>query len=156
MAFEKLNLKRGPMGPSFYQKNIIIILPINQEWGHYLEMSDRGLDVLNERYQDQYIKASVWDFPVMTERKRLICYLLYDLFIMDLSLLSVKTNNWSADNLKKNKSPNELYYWARNTVSWHWSVDNLFDSCQLSIRIPLSKLNTDCICLGHLPSYRCK
>ena len=35
---------------------------------------------------------------------------------MDLSLLSMKTNYWSADNFKKNKSPNELYYWARNTV----------------------------------------
>ena len=37
------------MGPEFYQKNIIIILPINQEWGHYREISDCGYDVLNER-----------------------------------------------------------------------------------------------------------
>ena len=28
----------------------------------------------------QYIKAGVWDFPVMTERTRLISYLLYGLF----------------------------------------------------------------------------
>ena len=66
--------EKGSYGTGFYQKNIIIILPINQEWGHYLEISDCGLDILNERYQDQYIKASVWDFPVMTKRKRLISY----------------------------------------------------------------------------------
>ena len=33
-------------------------------------MSDLGLDVLTER--GQYIEAEVWDFPVMTERTRLI------------------------------------------------------------------------------------
>ena len=42
----------------------------------------------------------------MTELKRLISYLLYGLFIMDLSLLSIiKTNNWSADNFKKTSHP---------------------------------------------------
>ena len=50
---------------------------------------------------DRAIKAWVWDFPVMTERTRLISYLLYGLFIMDLSLRSIKTNNWSADKCKK-------------------------------------------------------
>ena len=49
----------------------------------------------------QYIKAEVWDFPVMTERARLISYLLYRLFIIDLSLRSIKTNNWPGDNVKK-------------------------------------------------------
>ena len=41
----------------------------------------------------------------------------------------------------------------------HWSTDSLFDSCQLtitwmSIRMSSIKLrvNTDCICLGHLAS----
>ena len=37
----------------------------------------------------------------MTERTRLMSYLLYGLFIMDLSLRSIKTNNWSAHNFKK-------------------------------------------------------
>ena len=37
----------------------------------------------------------------MTERTRLISYLLCGLFIMDLSLLSIKTNNRSADNFEK-------------------------------------------------------
>ena len=50
------------------------------------------------------IKAEVWDFPVMTEQMRSISYLLYGLFIMGLSLRSIKTNNWSVDNLK-NPSP---------------------------------------------------
>ena len=49
----------------------------------------------------QCIKAEVWDFHVMTEWTRLISYLLNGLFIMDLSLRSIKTNNWSADNFKK-------------------------------------------------------
>ena len=48
---------------------------IKREWGHYREISDRDFDVLTE-----YIKAEVLDFPVMTERKRLIGYLLYGLF----------------------------------------------------------------------------
>ena len=37
----------------------------------------------------------------MTERTRLISYVLYGLFINDLNLRSMKTNNWSADTLKK-------------------------------------------------------
>ena len=37
----------------------------------------------------------------MTERMRLISYLLYGIFIMDLSLPPIITNQWSADNLKK-------------------------------------------------------
>ena len=41
----------------------------------------------------------------MTERTRLRSYVLYGLFINDLNLRSIKTNNWSADNLKKNTSP---------------------------------------------------
>ena len=40
---------------------------------------------------------------------------------------------------------------------WHWSADALFNSCQLtvtwmSIRMSNLKLNTDCICFGHLAS----
>ena len=72
-----------------------------KEWGHYREISVWGLDLLTEWLRGQYIKASVWDFPVMTEQSRLISYLLYDLFIMDLSLQSIKTTKWSADNFKK-------------------------------------------------------
>ena len=42
----------------------------------------------------------------MTERTRLISYVLYGLFINDLNLRSIKNKNWSADNLKKkNTSP---------------------------------------------------
>ena len=41
----------------------------------------------------QYVKAEVGDFLVMTERTSLISYSLYGLFIMDLSLRLVKTNN---------------------------------------------------------------
>ena len=46
-----------------------------------------------------------------------------------------------------------MYTWAGDILRWHWSVDALFDSCQLtmtwmSIRMPTVKLNTDCICLG--------
>ena len=104
----------------------------------------------------QYIKAEVWDFLVMTEWTRLISYLLFGLFIMELSLRSMKTNNWSADNFKKCHL-NELYTLAHDTVRWYWSADTLFDSCQLTITwmfIGLStiKLKTDCLCLGHLAS----
>ena len=42
---------------------------------------------------------------IITEQTRSISYLLYGLFIMDLSLRSIKTNNWSADKFKKNTSP---------------------------------------------------
>ena len=54
-------------------------LAINREWGHYREISDRGLDVLTERQRGQYIRTEVWDFPLMTERTWLISYLLYGL-----------------------------------------------------------------------------
>ena len=59
--------------------------------------------------------------------------ILCGLFIMDLSLWSVKTHNRSADNFKKICHLNELYTWSRGTVRWHWSADTLFDSCQLTI-----------------------
>ena len=48
----------------------------------------------------QYIKVSVWDFPVKTKQTRLISYLLYGLVIMDLSLRPIKTNTWWVDNFK--------------------------------------------------------
>ena len=35
---------------------------------------------------------------------------------MDLSLQSIKTNNWSANNFKKTYYLNELYFWAHETV----------------------------------------
>ena len=39
----------------------------------------------------QYIKAEVWDFNVMTERTRLISYLLYGLFSAILKKNTIKT-----------------------------------------------------------------
>ena len=35
---------------------------------------------------------------------------------MDLSLQSIKTNNWSANIFKKTHHLNELYFWAHETV----------------------------------------
>ena len=76
------------------------------------------------------------------------------------------------DNLKKTRHFGELYTWPRDTVMWHWSVDTLFDSCQLTItwmsrrmlawvsrvsggrpntqaiRISTIKFSTDLICLA--------
>ena len=106
------------------------------------------------RLRPWYIKAEVWDFPVIIERTRLISYLIYGLFIMDLSLLSIKNNNWPADTFNKPRHFNELYTWACDTIRWQWSSDALFDSCQLtitwiSITMSTAKLNTDSICLGH-------
>ena len=74
-----------------------------------------------------------------------------------LTPITFKTNNWLADNFTKTCHLNELYTWACDTVMWHGSADTLFDSCQLtikwvSIRMCSIKLNTDCICLGHLAS----
>ena len=118
------------------------ILPINGEWSDHREISERGLGVC------QYVKAEVWDFPVMTEWTRLISYLLYGLFVMDLSLRSIKTNNWSVDNFKK--KTHHLSEVHTCTIRWHWSADTLFDSCQLTItwmstRMSTIKLNIDCI-----------
>ena len=48
--------------------------------------------------------------PVMTEQMRLIHYFFCGLSIMDLSLQSIKTNNWSANNFKKTHHLNELYF----------------------------------------------
>ena len=60
---------------------IVYIPLINWERGHYREISDQGPGVLTERKQGQYIKAEVWDFPLMTQRMRLRSYLLYGIFI---------------------------------------------------------------------------
>ena len=89
---------------------------------------------------------------------------------MDLSLQSIKTNSWITMN--KTRHFSELWTWPRDTVMWHWSVDTLFDSCQLTItwtsrrmlawvsrvsggrpntqaiRISTVKFSTDFICLG--------
>ena len=84
---------------------------------------------------------------------------------MDLSLQSIKTNSWITS-----LHFSELYTWPRDTVMWHWSVDTLFDSCQLTItwmsrgmlawvsgvsgvrpqaiRISTVKFSIDFICLG--------
>ena len=63
--------------------------------------------------------------------------------------------NWSADNFKKTQHLNELYNIEPTiTFRWHWSVDTLYDSCQLTItwmfiRVSTINVNTDCICLKH-------
>ena len=73
---------------------------------------------------------------------------------------------WACDQLKpttgqrtiwKKSHFNELYTWARDTFRWPWSVDAVFDSCQLTItwmskRMSTIKLNTDCFCFKHLAS----
>ena len=51
-------------------------------------------------------------FPCNDQTDKVNIYLLNGLFIMDLSLQSIKTNNWPADNFKKTHHLNELYFWA--------------------------------------------
>ena len=46
---------------------------------------------MTERLRGQYIKAEDWDFPVMTERTRLISYLLYGLFSVILEKSTIRT-----------------------------------------------------------------
>ena len=61
-------------------------------------------------------------------------FIIWHLIVVDQSLRSIKTNNWSADNLKKKTCQlNEFYTQAHNTLRWHWSADTLFDSCQSTI-----------------------
>ena len=72
-------------------KRVRYILLINWEWGHYREISDRGLDVLTQRLQGQYIKTEVWDFLVMTEWTRLRSYLFYGFFRAILKKNTMKT-----------------------------------------------------------------
>ena len=105
---------------------------------NHREISDLGLNILTSQ----------------TDKVNKLLILIYGLFIMDLSLRSIKTNNWSADNFKRTHQLNELYTWACNTVMWHWSVNTLFDRSQLnitwvSIRMSTIKLKTHCIFLGH-------
>ena len=85
------------------------------------------IEVITGKSQTKAIKASIWDFPVMTEQTRLT--------------------------FEKTRHLSELYTWARDTVRWHWSADILFGSCQLTITwLSTIKLITDCICLGQLAS----
>ena len=81
---------------------------------------------------------------------RLISYVLYGLFIMDLNLRSIKTNNWSANNLQKKNMPPQwvvhlsLRYSVMALVSgypfWQLSIDHNLDVHQVVH------------CLGHLAS----
>ena len=70
----------------FKQYKYMIYYLLTSPLGLYREISDRRLD------------DSAWDFPVMNEQTRLISYLLNGLFIMELSLRSIKTKSWSAEN----------------------------------------------------------
>ena len=78
----------------------------------------------------QYMKAEIWDFPVMAEQTKLIIsYLLYGFFIMDPSLRSIKTNNWSASpqwvlHLSPRYSQVTL---VRGYPFWQLSIDNNVD-----------------------------
>ena len=49
-----------------------IISNFVSSFGHCREILDVGLDVLTSLSLCQYIKVSVWDFPVLTERTKLI------------------------------------------------------------------------------------
>ena len=81
-----INFRRLIISQSNYWK--VIILP-----SFYL-LSENEVNISRPRSEI---------FFVMTERTRLISYLLYSLFIMDLSLQSIKTNTWPwlANNFKK-------------------------------------------------------
>ena len=94
----------------------------------------------------------------MTERTRLISYLLYGLFTMDLSLRSIKTNNRSADNFKKYKTsvscsiePEIRSYDTGQRIPFLTAVNWPFIT-MMSIRMFAIKLNTNCICFEHLAS----
>ena len=128
-------------------QRVIDVLLIDRERAHYSKSKTKAL-----MYWPS--DSEVWDFPVMTEWTRLISYLLYGLFFMDLSPRPIKTNNWSADNFKKHvTSMSYRYIWACDTVRWHWSADTLFDRCQLTITwMSTIRLNTECTYLGHLAS----
>ena len=123
----------------------IYILLINQECGHYREISDwihqgRGLR----------------DFPVMTKQSRLISYWWYDLFIMDLILGSVKPTTGQQITFKKHVTSMScqmsLQYSHVTLVSrypfWQPSVDHNIDVHE-DVHY---QVNTDCICLGHVAS----
>ena len=100
--------------------------------------------------KSQYIKAELWDFPIMTERTNklfIICPFHYG-----PDQLKLTTGQWITLKIHVISTS-----WARDTVMWHWLAVTLFDSCQLtitwmSIRMSTIKLKTHCICPGHLAS----
>ena len=72
---------------------------------------------------------------------------------MDLSLPSMKTNNWSADNFKK--SPQWVVHLSPRYSHVTLVSGYPFDSCQLSITwMSTIKLNTDYIECFHMTSRR--
>ena len=96
--------------------------------------------------------------PPPREQNRLISYLLlWPFYYRPEPGINIKTNNRSVDNLKKNTSPQ----WVEHLSPWYSQLTlvsrYLFDSCQLTItwmaiRMSTIKVNTNCICLGHLAS----
>ena len=70
---------------------------------YYLLTESEVINVLTSLSLGQYIKASVWDFPVMTERTRLISYLLYGLSSAILKNNTIKTPQWLSSSLTLKK-----------------------------------------------------
>ena len=117
---------------NYWKSYIELDIPlINGERGHYREFSDQCIVSLS-----QYIKADVWDFPVydrMDEINKLFIIWPFH-YGPEPAINIIKINNWSADNFKKKKkTPQWVVAWACITVRWHWPMDALFDSCQLTI-----------------------
>ena len=98
----------------------------------------------------------VRDFPVMTKQPRLISYLWYDLFIMDLILGSFKPTTGQRITFKKlvtsmscQMSPQYSHVTLVSRYPfWQPSVDRNMDVHE-DIHY---QVNTDCICLWHVAS----
>ena len=88
----------------FYKHNLstVALSPQKKNWLYtrciYYLLTKSEVITGKSQTRRCYSKAEVSDFSAMIGRTRLISYLLYDLFIMDLSLLSMKTNDWLVDN----------------------------------------------------------
>ena len=61
----------------------------------------------------------------MTELMRSVSYVLFGLFIMDLSLQSIKTDNWSVNNFKK------------HFISMTWTLEPTIQAGDIGQWIPL-------------------
>ena len=147
----------------FYKHNLstVALSPQKKNWLYtrciYYLLTKSEVITGKSQTRACYSKAEVSDFSAMIERTRLISCLLYGLFIMDLSLLSIKTNNWPADNFLKTLqwvvylSPRySQVTLVRRCSFWQLSID--YTITWISTRMSTIKLNTDSICLGHLAS----
>ena len=111
-----------------------------QQWIPYLHMGIGysfhiiGTFILTNNVVKQWAWFGYIEFSLISQlrRERIVTKFLFPQSTENK--FKKKTGQWiTLKNIDLYYDYYELYTWAWNTVTWHWSADTFFDICQLSI-----------------------